>query len=69
VSGTLEDRVIEWVDHLHEHFKNPAVVRNGRYVLPLAPGYSVEMLPGSVDDYEYPGGRAWNEAALALEEA
>jgi L-fuconate dehydratase len=69
VSGTLEDRVIEWVDHLHEHFKYPAVVENGRYVLPLAPGYSVEMLPESVDEYEFPAGRAWTEAALALEEA
>jgi L-fuconate dehydratase len=69
VSGTLEDRVIEWVDHLHEHFKNPAVVRNGRYLLPLTPGYSVEMLPESIDDYEYPDGRAWTDAALALEEA
>jgi len=69
VSGTLEDRVVEWVDHLHEHFKDPAVVRNGRYVLPLSPGYSVEMLPESVDEYEYPAGPAWTEAALALEEA
>jgi len=69
VSGTLEDSVVEWVDHLHEHFKDPAVVRNGRYVLPLSPGYSVEMLPESVDEYEYPAGPAWTEAALALEEA
>jgi L-fuconate dehydratase len=69
VSGSLEDRVIEWVDHLHEHFKDPAVVRNGRYVLPLAPGYSVEMHPASVDAYEYPNGAAWLEDALALEEA
>jgi L-fuconate dehydratase len=69
VSGSLENRVVEWVDHLHEHFKEPAVVRGGRYILPLAPGYSVEMLPQSVDDYEYPQGRAWTEAALALEEA
>jgi L-fuconate dehydratase len=69
VSGSLEDRVIEWVDHLHEHFKDPAVVRDGRYVLPLAPGYSVEMHPASVDAYEYPTGAAWLEDALALEEA
>ena len=69
VSGSLEDRVVEWVDHLHEHFREPAVVRNGRYVLPLAPGYSVEMLPESLDEYEYPTGRAWADAAMALEEA
>jgi L-fuconate dehydratase len=69
VSGTLDDRVVEWVDHLHEHFKDPAVVRGGRYVLPRQPGYSVEMLPESVDAYEYPTGPAWVDAALALEEA
>jgi L-fuconate dehydratase len=59
VSGTQDDRVIEWVDHLHEHFRDPAVVRQGRYQAPLAPGYSVEMLAESLDEYEYPGGRAW----------
>jgi len=62
VSGSQEDRVIEWVDHLHEHFREPAVVRDGRYQAPLAPGYSVEMLPESVGDYEYPTGRAWADA-------
>ncbi len=62
VSGSLENRMIEWVDNLHEHFREPAVVRNGRYRLPLAPGYSVEMLPESVDEYEYPDGRAWATA-------
>ncbi len=62
VSGSQEDRVIEWVDHLHEHFREPAVVRNGRYQAPLAPGYSVEMLPESLDYYEYPTGRAWADA-------
>jgi L-fuconate dehydratase len=69
VSGTLEDRVVEWVDHLHEHFRDPAIVRDGRYVLPLSPGYSVEMLPESLDRFEYPTGPAWVDAALALEEA
>ena len=44
-------------------------MREGRYVVPLAPGYSVEMLPESLDEYEYPHGRAWTTAALALEEA
>ena len=59
VSGSLDDRMIEWVDHLHEHFKEPAVVRDGRYQLPLTPGYSVEMLPESLDEYEFPTGPAW----------
>jgi L-fuconate dehydratase len=59
VSGTQEDRVVEWVDHLHEHFREPAVVLDGRYRAPLAPGYSVEMLPESLDEYEFPSGPAW----------
>ena len=45
VSGSLEDRVIEWVDHLHEHFRAPAVVIDGHYQLPQEPGYSIEMFP------------------------
>src|SRR4051812_36757165 len=47
VSSSLEDRVVEWVDHLHEHFRDPAMVRDGRYLAPTAPGYSIEMLPSS----------------------
>jgi len=65
VSGSLEDRVVEWVDHLHEHFREPAIVRDGRYRAPLAPGYSVEMLPESLDEHEFPTGRAWTSAGLA----
>jgi L-fuconate dehydratase len=68
VSASLQDRVVEWVDHLHEHFRNPAVVLNGHYVAPAAPGYSVEMLPESLARYEFPNGLAWAEpAALAVE--
>lgn len=63
VSGTTENRIIEWVDHLHEHFLHPAVVVNGRYLLPTAPGYSVEMLPGSIEQYEFPSGRAWRSGS------
>jgi L-fuconate dehydratase len=62
VSGTLDDRVAEWVDHLHEHFKDPAVVENGRYRVPRAPGYSIEMLPEALAEYAFPGGPAWAEA-------
>ncbi|MGD0980186.1 MAG: enolase C-terminal domain-like protein [Solirubrobacteraceae bacterium] len=61
VSGTFENRVVEWVDHLHEHFVHPAVVRDGRYVAPTAPGYSIEMYAASLDEYEYPQGAAWNQ--------
>jgi L-fuconate dehydratase len=60
VSGSLEDRVIEWVDHLHEHFLQPAVVRGGRYQLPLAPGYSIEMRPESLPEFAFPDGPAWS---------
>jgi L-fuconate dehydratase len=67
VSGSLENRVVEWVDHLHEHFRDPAVVRDGRYLAPLAPGYSIEMLPESLARYEFPGGAAWGGfAAVGL---
>jgi L-fuconate dehydratase len=67
VSASLEHRMVEWVDHLHEHFADPAVVRDGRYVAPTAPGYSIEMLPDSLARYEFPYGLAWTEAALAAE--
>ena len=59
ISGSLEGKVIEYVDHLHEHFVDPVVVRNGRYLPPTAPGYSAEMKPASLDEYEYPSGAAW----------
>ncbi len=61
VSGTLEDRVVEWIDHLHEHFRDPAVVVAAHYVAPTAPGYSAEMLPASLDRFEFPTGAAWNQ--------
>jgi L-fuconate dehydratase len=63
VSGSLDGRVVEWVDHLHEHFRDPAIVEGGRYRVPTAPGYSIEMLPSSLDEYEFPGGPAWSPAA------
>ena len=59
VSGSLEDRVVEYVDHLHEHFTDPAEVRGGRYVAPTAPGYSITMRPDSIERFRFPGGDAW----------
>jgi L-fuconate dehydratase len=59
VGASLEDRVCEYVDHLHEHFVEPVKIVNGRYVAPLSPGYSITMRPESLDEYEYPMGRAW----------
>jgi L-fuconate dehydratase len=59
VSGSLENRVTEYVDHLHEHFTDPCVVDQGAYRLPTLPGYSAEMHPRSVADYTYPHGAYW----------
>ncbi|MBL1287105.1 fuconate dehydratase [Streptomyces sp. For3] len=59
VSGSREDRVIEYVDHLHEHFADPAVVKNGHYVAPRAPGFSARMLPASLAAHRYPQGPVW----------
>jgi len=59
VSASLEDRVCEYVDHLHEHFVDPSVIRNARYVTPNRPGYSITMKPESLDTYEFPNGAAW----------
>jgi L-fuconate dehydratase len=62
VSGSLQDRVCEYVDHLHEHFVDPCVTRNARYVTPLRPGYSIAIRPQSIADHEYPHGKAWSDA-------
>jgi L-fuconate dehydratase len=59
VSGTMDGRMIEWIDHLHEHFVSPAVVTAGRYQVPSAPGASTELLAASVADFSYPVGSAW----------
>ena len=59
VSGSLENRVLEYVDHLHEHFVDPVVIRNGRYMPPQLPGYSIEMYAASLDQYHFPDGPAW----------
>jgi L-fuconate dehydratase len=59
VSGSLEGRVVEFADHLHEHFVDPAVVRDGRYVLPELPGYGAEMHAESLRRFRYPDGPEW----------
>ncbi len=69
VSGTLEDRIIEYVDHLHEHFVDPVVIRNGRYMPPEAPGYSITRHAESLAELAYPGGAAWAGIARAPEVA
>ena len=60
VSGSLENRVLEYVEHLHEHFVDPVVIRGGCYVAPSAPGYSITMRPESIARFEYPSGPAWS---------
>jgi len=59
VSGSMDDRLIEYVDHLHEHFVDPVVMQQGRYMPPVAPGYSSTMRPESLDAYSFPNGSAW----------
>lgn len=58
-SGSLENRVTEYVDHLHEHFVDPVRLKNARYLPPKLPGYSIQMKPGSLAEYEFPIGNAW----------
>ena len=59
VSATLDNRITEYVDHLHEHFVYPVLMKNGRYIPPLDPGYSIEMKEESLDYFEFPSGEAW----------
>lgn len=66
VSASLEDRIVEYVDHLHEHFVYPVRMKAGRYMPPLDPGYSIEMKPESLDYYEFPNGAAWKNAAAGV---
>lgn len=59
VSASLDRRLLEYVDHLHEHFVEPVRMRDGRYVPPVSPGYSITMKPESLRRYEYPNGEVW----------
>lgn len=61
VSGSLQSRIVEYVDHLHEHFVDPVVIRDGHYRAPSAPGYSITMKPESLRTYAFPDGAAWQE--------
>ncbi|MGW6260407.1 L-fuconate dehydratase [Streptomyces sp. NPDC055085] len=59
LAGTTDDRVIEYVDHLHDHFTEPVVIRDGRYTAPTAPGFSATMRPESIAEFTYPDGTFW----------
>jgi L-fuconate dehydratase len=61
ISGSKEDRIIEYVDHLHEHFLDPVVIKNGAYMPPKLSGYSITMKEQSLKDYEYPNGIIWQD--------
>ena len=62
VSGSMDGRVIEYVDHLHEHFVAPTVIRDGRYAAPMSPGFSAEMRPNAIAEFEFPTGPTWSGA-------
>ena len=55
----LENRITEYVDHLHEHFVNPVIIKNGNYMPPMAPGYSIEIKKSSRESYTFPTGKIW----------
>ncbi|MER7581481.1 L-fuconate dehydratase [Kitasatospora sp. NPDC097691] len=59
LSGSTEGRAIEFADHLHEHFLDPARIDGGRYVAPTAPGFSAAMYQESIDTYRFPDGAFW----------
>jgi L-fuconate dehydratase len=59
VSASLENRILEYVDHLHEHFIDPVIIRNGHYMPPVGSGYSITMHSESLDKYEFPNGPVW----------
>ncbi len=59
VSGSWQDRVIEYVDHLHEHFVDPVTIRGGRYLAPERAGFSADLKPEALERFRYPAGPAW----------
>jgi L-fuconate dehydratase len=59
VGTSLEGRMIEYVDHLHEHFTDPVRTRDGRYLVPEQPGYSSDLRPESIAEFRFPDGPAW----------
>ncbi|CAF5106757.1 unnamed protein product [Rotaria sp. Silwood1] len=59
VSGTWKHSIIEFSDHLHEHFEDPCIIKNGRYVAPNKPGYSTQIKQNSRQQYSFPNGPMW----------
>jgi L-fuconate dehydratase len=65
ITGRKDDRAIEFVDHLHEHFVDPVTIRYGHYMPPTRPGFSAEMHPQSIASHTFPDGAVWRDLALA----
>jgi L-fuconate dehydratase len=65
IACSHEGRVAEWVDHLHEHFEAPCVVRNGHYMPPTAPGYGITMKRASLEAHRFPDGPVWTARRAA----
>jgi L-fuconate dehydratase len=61
VSASLENRLTEYSDHLHEHMVDPVNMQHGRYMPPTAPGYSITMKPESLAEFAFPSGAAWQQ--------
>lgn len=61
ISGSLDNRIIEYVDHLHEHFLDPVRIQNGHYMPPVKAGYSITMKTESLDAYTFPEGAVWQK--------
>ncbi len=59
ITGEKDDKRVEFVDHLHEHFIDPVVMKNGRYMPPKLPGYSIEMKAETLEGYQFPEGPEW----------
>jgi L-fuconate dehydratase len=64
ISGVKDDRAIEYVDHLHQHFVTPVRVRGGHYLAPEAPGFSAEMKAEAIAEFAFPDGPVWRDAGV-----
>lgn len=63
VTGHHPGRIVEFVDHLHEHFVVPTDIQNGNYMAPLQPGAGAEIHQASIDIYQFPNGTYWKNGA------
>ena len=61
ISADIGERVLEYADHLHEHFEDPCTIRDGHYVAPTRPGFSVRMKTSSVETWRFPDGSGWRQ--------